>query len=69
MTKAVKEKTIAKNLIALILLVYAVLMFVKSLNTIMGGSIEDGLFALVYGVEGFLMMIVGILLKYVLIFK
>lgn len=69
MTKAVKEKTIAKNLIALILLVYAVLMFVKSLHTIMGGTIEDGLFALVYGVEGFLMMTIGFILKYMIIFK
>ena len=69
MTKSAKEKNIAKNLISLILLVYGVLMQLKGISTLFGGTIEDGLFFVVYCVEGFVMVLIGLVLKYIVIFK
>lgn len=69
MTRAAKEKNLTKNLLALIVIVYGILMLIKSPATLMKGSIEDGVFAMMYGIEGIIMIVVGILLKYCVVFK
>lgn len=69
MKKSAKEKNLTKNIIALALLIYGVLIFIKGIRTIFGGSLNDAVFCLVYCVEGTLMSIIGLALKYMVVFK